>query len=70
MLRSTVGCLLPSAKVDGTGGLKYTLCLKKNVLRLTWCNVYIHGSIATIFGTNVAAKVGNENIVYFPTSRK
>jgi len=30
--------------------------------------LYTHGSIATIFGTNVAKKVGNQNILYFPTS--
>jgi len=33
-------------------------------------NVYIHGSTATIFGQNVAEKVGNQNILYFPTSPK
>jgi len=46
----------------------YTLCLKKNVPHLTCYNLYIHGSIATIFGKNVAKKVGNQNILYFPTS--
>jgi len=29
---------------------------------------YIHSSIATIFGTNDAEKVGNQNILYFPTT--
>jgi len=28
----------------------------------------MHGSIATTFGKNVAKKVGNQNILYFPTS--
>jgi len=28
----------------------------------------MHSSIATIFGTNVAEKVGNQNVLYFPTS--
>jgi len=42
-------------------------CLKK-VPPLTCYNVYIHSSIATIFGKNVAEKVGNQNILYFPTS--
>ena len=40
----------------------------KNVSHLTCYNLYIHGSIATIFGTNVAEKVGNQNVLYFPTS--
>jgi len=30
------------------------LCLKKNVPPLTCYNLYIHGSLATIFGKNVA----------------
>jgi len=41
--------------------LSSTLCLK-NVPPLTCYNLYIHGSIATIFGTNVAEKVGNQNV--------
>jgi len=43
-------------------------CVSKNVPPLTCYNLYIHGSIATIFGKNVAEKVGNENVLYFPTS--
>ena len=31
-------------------------------------NFYIHSSIATIFVSNVAEKVGNQNLLYFPTS--
>jgi len=31
------------------------------------CNLYVHGSVATIFGRNVAEKVGNQNVLYFPT---
>jgi len=33
--------------------------VSKNVPPLTCYSLYIHGSIATIFGTNVAEKVGN-----------
>ena len=43
-------------------------CVSKNVPPLTCCNLYIHGSIATIFGTNVAEKVGDQNVLYFRTS--
>jgi len=39
---------------------------QKNVPHLTCYNVNIHGSIAIIFGTNVAEKVGNQNVLYFP----
>jgi len=35
---------------------------------ITCYNFYIHSSIATIIGINVAEKVGNENVLYFPTS--
>jgi len=31
-------------------------------------DLYKRGSIAAIFGTNVAEKVGNESVLYFPTS--
>jgi len=41
------------------------VCLKKRP-NLICYNLYIHGSIATIFGTNVAEKVGNQNVLYFP----
>jgi len=34
----------------------------------TCYNFYTHSSIATIFGTNVAEKVGNQNVLYFRTS--
>jgi len=34
----------------------------------TCYNFYVRRSIATIFGTNVAEKVGNQNALYFPTS--
>ena len=37
----------------------YTLCLKKRPTFTTCYNFYIHSAIATIFGTNVAEKVGN-----------
>jgi len=42
--------------------------VSKNVPPLTCYNLYIHGSTATIFGINVAEKVGNQNVPYFPTS--
>jgi len=45
---------------------RYTLSQKRPIL--TCYNLYIHGSIATIFGKNVAEKVGNQNVLYFPTS--
>ena len=38
-----------------------TLCLK-NVPPLTSYNLYIRGSIETIFGINVAEEVGNRNV--------
>jgi len=41
---------------------------QKNVPPLTCYDLYTHGSIATIFGINVAEKVGNQNVLYFPTS--
>ena len=41
---------------------------QKNVPHLTCYNLYIHRSIATIFGKNVAQKVGNQNILNFSTS--
>jgi len=45
-----------------------TLCLKKRPTFTICYSFYIHSSIATIFGTNVAEKVGNQNILYFPTT--
>jgi len=43
-------------------------CVSKKRPTFTTCyNFYIHSSIATIFGTNVAQKVGNQNVLYFPT---
>ena len=45
------------------------LCLKKRPACTTCCYFYyIHSSIATIFGTNVAEKLGNQNVLYFPTT--
>jgi len=46
----------------------YTLCLKKRPIFKTCYNFYTHRSIATIFGTDVAENVGNQNILYFPTT--
>jgi len=45
-----------------------TLCLKKRLTFTTCYNFYIRSSITTIFGTNVAEKVGNQNVLYFPTT--
>jgi len=45
-----------------------TLCLK-NVPHFTCYNLDVHGSITIIFGTSVTEKVGNQHVLYFPTSR-
>jgi len=45
-----------------------TLCLKKRPTFTTCYNFYIHSSIATIFGTSVAEKVSNQNLLYFLTT--
>jgi len=39
---------------------------EKSIPPLTLYNLYTYGSIATIFGTNVAELVGSENVLYFP----
>jgi len=39
--------------------LHYTVSQKKRPTFTTCYNFYIHSSTATIFGTNVAEKVGN-----------
>jgi len=46
----------------------YTVSQKKRTTFTTCYNFYIHSSIVTIFGNNVAEKVGNQNVLYFPTS--
>jgi len=43
-----------------------TSCLKKRPTFTTCYNFYIRSSIATIFGTNVAEKVGNQMYFIFP----
>jgi len=45
----------------------WTLCLR-NVPRLTCYNLDTDYSIMIVFGTNVTEKVGNQNVLYFPTS--
>jgi len=45
-----------------------TLCLKKRPTCTTCYNFYIHSSIATVFGINVVEKVGNQNVLYVPTT--
>jgi len=45
-----------------------TMCLKKCPTFTTCYNFYTHSSIATIFGINVAEKVRNQNVLYFPTT--
>jgi len=42
--------------------------VSKNVPPLTCYNLDVHGSITIIFGTNVTEQVGNQNVLYFPTS--
>ena len=42
-----------------TDNVILTPCLKKRPTFTTCYNFYIHSSIATIFDTNVAEKVGN-----------
>jgi len=41
---------------------------QKNVPPLTCYNLDIHGSITIICGTSVTEKIGNQNVLYFPTS--
>ena len=52
--------------MHGVKLLIYTMSQKKRPTFTTCYNFYIHSSIATIFGTNVAKKVGNQNVLYFP----
>jgi len=42
--------------------------VSKNVPPLTCYNCDVHGSIMIIFGISVTEKVGNQNVLYFPTS--
>ena len=51
-----------------TAAKKFGLCTlsQKIVPPLTCYNLYIHGLIATIFSTNVAEKVGSQNVLIFP----
>jgi len=49
-----------SSHINNNGN--YTV--SKNVPPLTCYNIYIHGSIATMFGTNVAEKVGNQKTLF------
>jgi len=46
----------------------YRPCLNKNVPPLTCYNVDMHGLITIIFGTSITEIVGNQNVLYFPTS--
>jgi len=41
---------------------------QKNVPHLQLAIMFTYSSIATIFGINVAEKVGNQNVLYFPTT--
>jgi len=43
-------------------------CVSKNVSPLQLAIIFTYSSIATIFGTNVAEKVGSQNVLYFPTT--
>jgi len=40
----------------------------ENVTTLSCYNSDIHESILIIFGTNITEKVGNQTVLYFPTS--
>jgi len=42
--------------------------VSKNVPPLTCYNLDMHGSITIIFGKSVTEKVGNQSVLYFPTS--
>jgi len=57
------------APIAEVGVANYTLSQKRPTFT-TCCYFYVHSSIATIFGTNVAEKAGNQNVLYFPTSPK
>jgi len=47
----------------------FSPCILYYTLQLAIIFTYtLHSSIATIFGTNVAEKAGNQNVLYFPTS--
>jgi len=46
----------------------YTVSQKRHPTFTTCYNFYIHSSIATTFGTNVAEKIDYQNVLYFPTS--
>ena len=63
----TIVPVLSFNKRANTRGNNYIVC-QKDVPPLTCYNLSIHGSIATIFGKNVAKKVGSQNVLYFPTS--
>jgi len=43
-------------------------CVPKNVTTLPHCNSDVHESILIIFVTDVSEKVGNQKVLYFPTS--
>jgi len=49
-------------------GNKLHCVSKKRPTFTTCCNFYMHSSIATVFGINVAEKAGNQNVLYFPTT--
>jgi len=48
-------------------GAIYTVSQKRPTFT-TCYNFYIHSSISTIFGINIAEKVGSQNVLYFLTS--
>jgi len=50
----------------GEYNMIYTVSQKTSHLWLAI--IFTHSSITIIFGTNVTEKVGNQNILYFPTS--
>jgi len=65
--RKVYVCLLCNKSFSDSRSLQLHR-VSKNVPPLTCCSLYIHGSIAIIFGINVAEKVGNQRVLYLPTS--
>jgi len=58
---------LEESKTSSQPSIIYTVSQKRPTFT-TCYNFYMHSSIATISGINIAKKVGNQNILYFPTT--
>jgi len=46
----------------------YVHCVPKNVTTLFRYNSDMHGSMLITFATNITEEVGNQNVLYYPTS--